>query len=77
MEFAYVFVEGWIIDPYIQSLFYGPAEVLILPPNNIEIFYGDLVTTDVTVVIDWWGGLLVFFKSLSKWPGGFTNVIGD
>ena len=53
MEFAYVFVEGWTIDPYIQSLFYGPAEVLILPPNNIEIFYGDLVTTDVTVVIDW------------------------
>ena len=53
MEFAYVSVEGWIIDPYIQSLFYGPAEVLILPHNNIEIFYGDLVTTDVAAVIDW------------------------
>ena len=53
MEFAYISVKGWIVDPYIQSFFDSPAEVLILPPNNIEIFYGDLVTSDVTVVINW------------------------
>ena len=74
MVFAYVFVKGWIIDPYIQCFFYCSTEVLVLPPNYIEIINSDLVTTDVTMVKDWGGCLLMFFEPLCKSSRGFTNV---
>ena len=53
MEFAYIFIEGWIIDPYVQCFFDSSAEVLVLPPYNVEIFNGDLMTSDLAMVIDW------------------------
>ena len=66
MVFAYVFVKGWIIDPYIQCFFYCSTEVLVLPPNYIEIINSDLVTTDVTMVKDWGGCLLMFLNLSAK-----------
>ena len=51
MVFANISVEGWIIDPYVQSLFYCSYLVHFLPPNNFEIVDGNTVTTDVTMVI--------------------------
>ena len=51
MVFTHIFVEGWIIDPYIQNLFYYSHLVQVLPPNNVEIVDGNIVTSDVTVVI--------------------------
>ena len=51
MEFAYVCIEGWIIDPYVQCFFDSSAEVLVLPPYNIEIFNGDLMTSNVAMVL--------------------------
>ena len=39
MVFAYVSIKGWIIDPYIQGLFDGSHEVLVLSPicpNKIQ-----------------------------------------
>ena len=51
MVFAHISVEGWIIDPYVQSLFYCSYLVQVLPPNNFEIVDGNTVTTDVAVVI--------------------------
>ena len=51
MVFTHISVEGWIIDPYVQSLFYCPNLVQVLPPNNFEIIDGNTVTTDVTMVI--------------------------
>ena len=66
MEFAYISVEGWIIDPYVQNFFDCSTEVLVLPPNDIEILNGDLMTSDVAMVINWGGGLLMFLKPLSK-----------
>ena len=65
---------GWIIDPYIQCFFYCSTEVLVLPPNYIEIIISDLVTTDVTMVKDSGGCLLMFFEPLCKSSRGFTNV---
>ena len=53
MEFAYVFIEGWIVDPYVQCFLDSSIEVLVLPPYNIEIFNGDLMTSDVAMVIYW------------------------
>ena len=53
MELAYIFVKGWIIDPYVQCFFGSSAEVLVLPTNNIEIFNGDLMTSDVSMVMYW------------------------
>ena len=66
MVFAYVFVKGWIIDPYVQCFFDCSTEVLVFPPNYIEIINSDLLTTDVTMVKDWGGCLLVFLEPLSK-----------
>ena len=51
MVFAHISVKGWIIEPYVQSLFYCPNLVQVLPPNNFEIIDGNPVTTDVTMVI--------------------------
>ena len=55
--FANISIEGWINDPYVQSLFYCSHLVQVLPPNNIEIIDGDIVTTDVAVVIYGRGGV--------------------
>ena len=74
MVFAYVFVKGWIIDPYVQCFFDCSTEVLVFPPNYIEVINSDLVTTDVTMVKDWGGCLLMFFEPLCKSSRGFTNV---
>ena len=74
MVLAYVFVKGWIVDPYIYCFFYCSTEVLVLPPNYIEIINSDLVTTDVTMVKDWGGCLLMFFEPLCKSSRGFTNA---
>ena len=74
MVFAYVFVKGWIIDPYVQCFFDCSTEVLVFPPNYIEIINSDLVTTDVAMVKDWGGCLLVFPEPLCKSSRGFTNV---
>ena len=66
MVFAHISVEGWIIDPYVQSLFYCSYLVQVLPPNNIEIVDGNIVTTDVTVVIYRRGGFQMFLEPFSK-----------
>ena len=34
MVFAYVFVQGWTVDPYVYRFLYQPHEVLILPPHS-------------------------------------------
>ena len=66
MVFAHISIEGWIIDPYVQSLFYCSHLVQVLPPNNIEIVNGDTVTTDVAVVIYGRGGFQMFLEPFSK-----------
>ena len=74
MVFAYVSIQGWIIDPYVYSLFYGSHEVLLLSPHNAKILYRDLVTSGVIMVKYWGGGLEMFLEMFSKGPGWFTNV---
>ena len=51
MVFTHISVKGWIIDPYVQSLFYCSHLIQVLPPNNVEVVNGNIVTGDVTVVI--------------------------
>ena len=50
MEFAYISVQGWIVDTYKQCFCYCSFEVLVLPPHYTKIFYSDVVTSDVGVV---------------------------
>ena len=63
MVFAYVFVQGWTIDPYVYSFLYQPHEVLIPPPNYTKVVKCSIMTCDVTVVIDREGALEMFFKT--------------
>ena len=51
MVFTYISIEGWIIDPYVQSLFYCSHLVQVLPSNNVKVVDGNIVTSDVAVVI--------------------------
>ena len=74
MVFAHISVEGWIIDPYVQSLFYCSSLVQVLPPNNFEIDDGNTVTTDVTVVIYGRGGFQMFIEPFSKSSWGLSNI---
>ena len=46
-----IFIKGWIIDPYEQCSFYQSAEVLAFPSHYVKIFYGDMVTSGVKMVI--------------------------
>ena len=68
MEFDYVSIQGWIVDPYKQCFFYCSFEVLVLPPHYTEIFNIDVMTSGVGMVK--YGGrcLLMFFEPLSKHP---------
>ena len=70
MVFACVFVQGWIVDPYVYNFLYQPHEVLILPPHYTKVVQCSAMTCDVTVVIDWGGHLRC---SLNLSP----NVLAD
>ena len=66
MVFGNISIEGWIIDPYVQSLFYCSHLVQVLSLNNTEIVDGDTVTTDVAVVIYGRGGFQMFLEPFSR-----------
>ena len=68
MEFAYVSIQGWSIDPYKQCFFYCSTEVLVLPPHYTKIINDDIMTSGVSMVKYWGGCLLMFFEPLSKHP---------
>ena len=74
MVFAYVFVKGWIIDPYVQCFFDCSTEVLVFPSNYIEIVNSDLVTTDVTMVKYWGGAFWCSLNLSAKVLEDSTNV---
>ena len=74
MVFAYVLIQGWIVYPDEQCFFYPSAEVLIFPPHYTEIFHGNVVTSDVKVVINKGRCIEVFFEPLSKCSRGLSNV---
>ena len=64
MVFTHISVKGWIIDPYVQSLFYCSHLVQVLPPNNVEVVDGNIVTSDGTVVIYGRGVFQMFLEPL-------------
>ena len=74
MVFAYVPIQGWIVYPYEQCFFYPSAEVLVFPPHYTKILYGNIMTSDVKVVIDGGRCLEMFFEPLSKCSRGLSNV---
>ena len=57
MVFAYILIQGWIVYPYEQCFFYPSAEVLVFPPHYAEFFHGNIMTSDVKVVIGGEGAL--------------------
>ena len=74
MVFAYVLVKGWIIDPDKHWFFNRSGEVLLLPSHYTKIVDVGIVTSDVAMVIDRGGGLLVFLQPLSKCSSCLTNI---
>ena len=66
MVFTHISVKGWIIDPYVQSLFYCSHLVQVLPPNNAEVVNGNIVTSDFTVVIYGERGFQMFLEPFTK-----------
>ena len=49
MVFAYVSVQGWIVDPYVYGFSYQPHEVVILPPHYTEIVHCSGMTCGVAI----------------------------
>ena len=37
MVFAYVFVQGWVVDPYEHRFFNQPGEVLLFSAHHCEV----------------------------------------
>ena len=75
MVLAYVSIQGWIIDPNIESFFHVSHWVLVLSPHYAEVIYANHMTRDVTMVIDGGQDLLVFFEPLSKSSGGLSYIL--
>ena len=75
MVLAYVFIEGWIINPYEQCLFYPSVEVLVFPLHYVEIFNGDTVTSGVKMVIYRGVCLETFLEPLSKCSWGLSSIL--
>ena len=74
MVFANISIEGWVIDPYEQSLFDCSGKVLVLPSNYAEVVNVSFMTWDVTVDMNGRGGLLMFFEPFCKGPCRFSYV---
>ena len=66
MVFANVSIQQWIVEPDVESFFYGSPEVLVLPSHNVEIINTYAVTSGVKMVKCGGGGLLVFLEPLTK-----------
>ena len=73
--FAYVSIQGWVIDPYKHWFFYQPGEVLLLPAHYAKVFKCASMICDVTVVMNWGGGFQMFFKPLSKCSSCLSYVL--
>ena len=73
MVLAYIPVQGWIIDPYVESFFNCSNEVLVFPPHCAEIVSSDIVTLDVAMVKYWGRNLLVFFEPICNCSCRFSN----
>ena len=74
MVFAYVLVQGWVIDPYKYCFFNCSYEILVLPSHYGKFFDVTLVTWGVTVVKYWGRGLLMFLEPFSKGSARFSYV---
>ena len=74
MVFTNISIEGWIIDPYVQSLFYCSHMVQVLPPNNVKVVVSNIVTSDVAMVIYGRGGFQMFLEPFTKSSWGLSNI---
>ena len=57
MVFAYILVQGWIVDPNEYSFFNQPNEIMFLSPHYTEIIQCNAMTRVVAVLI-YGGGVL-------------------
>ena len=74
MVFTHISIEEWIIDPYVQSLFYCSHLVQVLPPNNVKVVDSNIVTSDVAVVIYGRGWFQMFLEAFPKSSWGLSNI---
>ena len=56
LELAYVPVKGWIIDPEVHGILDGPDNTVCLPTHYGETVHSDVMTSGVSMVIDWGQG---------------------
>ena len=42
--FAYILIEGWIVDPDEHRFFYQPREILLFPAHYTKVVQGDIMT---------------------------------
>ena len=67
-ELVNVPVEGWIIDPNVHGLLYGPCDVVHLPSYYGEVVHIDVMTSDVGMVINMERGPKVFLEHFLRGP---------
>ena len=69
-------LRGWIIYPYVQSLFYDTHLVQVLPPNNVNVVNGNIVTSGVAMVIYGRGGEKKTGQRVSTHSLRYKHLIG-
>ena len=75
MVFANVLIQGWIVDSYVQSLFYCSQEVLILSSQYTKVVNSDTMTRDDRMVMDRGRDLKMFLEPLCKISCWLTNIL--
>ena len=75
MVFAYVSIQGWIIDRYEHWFFNQPGEILLFPAHYAKFVKCGSMTCGVTVVMNRGGGFQMFFKPLFKCSSCLSYVL--
>ena len=52
LVFAYVSIKRWVIDSDQDWYFDGSSNIRLLSAHNAEIFNGEVMNSDVVVVMD-------------------------
>ena len=73
-KLSYVPIKGWIIDPDLHSLLYGPGYTVCLPTSYGKTVHADVMIWGVTMVKDG-GRALRCSLNFSKGPSWLIYVL--
>ena len=63
---AYISVQGWVIDPYVNGVFDGSCNVLVLSAHNAKIVNRYVMTSSIVIAMVDEGTFMCSFRVFCK-----------